>query len=339
MKKIVAAVIGVGRIGFSLGYDNKREQPASHFFALRNNKSVEIRYCCDVNKNRLDDIRSIDKKIVLCESHEELLKNKDIDMIVIAVNENSHKKIAIDTINYKPKLIILEKPVALNLNEAYEIFNLSKEKEVPILVNHERRYSKDYGIVRGFIQKKEFGELESVNCIFSSSAKIFSKKDLLTGYYSLLHDGTHLFDIVNFLIDNDKICEDFIITGKRYGNNEDLRYFSFSTLINNIPINYEFSGNRKYFGFDLDFRFTNGRILVGNGYLKIYRSKESKFYAGFHSLEINRFIRRPRKTKYFSNMVDNGVNFIRKGSEIISSIEKAILPMHLIESLVKKLSE
>lgn len=34
-KKYSAALIGLGRIGFSLGFDRKREQPASHTMALK----------------------------------------------------------------------------------------------------------------------------------------------------------------------------------------------------------------------------------------------------------------------------------------------------------------
>lgn len=42
-KKIyTAAVVGTGRIGFSLGFDKKREQPASHTMALNENPRVKI---------------------------------------------------------------------------------------------------------------------------------------------------------------------------------------------------------------------------------------------------------------------------------------------------------
>ena len=37
-----AAIIGTGRIGFSLGFDKKREQPASHTMTLINNKSINF---------------------------------------------------------------------------------------------------------------------------------------------------------------------------------------------------------------------------------------------------------------------------------------------------------
>ena len=41
-KKYKVAIIGTGRIGFTLGFDKKREQPASHSFAINKNSRLEL---------------------------------------------------------------------------------------------------------------------------------------------------------------------------------------------------------------------------------------------------------------------------------------------------------
>ena len=53
MKKYTAAVIGTGRIGFSLGFDKKREQPASHTVSLLENKRIKLIAGCDTNPENL----------------------------------------------------------------------------------------------------------------------------------------------------------------------------------------------------------------------------------------------------------------------------------------------
>ena len=53
-KKYTAAVIGCGRIGYSLGLDKKREQPASHTMALKANKRIQIIAGCDKDINALN---------------------------------------------------------------------------------------------------------------------------------------------------------------------------------------------------------------------------------------------------------------------------------------------
>ena len=53
IKQYSACIIGTGRIGFTLGFDKKREQPASHTMALLNNSNVRIIAGCDKDQKLL----------------------------------------------------------------------------------------------------------------------------------------------------------------------------------------------------------------------------------------------------------------------------------------------
>ena len=57
-KIYTAAIIGTGRIGFSLGFDKKREQPASHTMALLNNKRIRVLAGVDTDKENLEKWKS-----------------------------------------------------------------------------------------------------------------------------------------------------------------------------------------------------------------------------------------------------------------------------------------
>lgn len=92
------------------------------------------------------------------------------------------------------------------------------------------------------------------------------------------------------------------------------------------------SGQRKYFGFDIDIKGTTGRILIGNGYLKVFVRKKSRFYSGFYSLEKIRTISRPSKTKYFTNMINNTIDYLEGKSEIESTLES----LEMIAKEIKK---
>ena len=50
-----AALVGTGRIGFSLGLDKKREQPASHTMALLGNKRIKLIAAADTNEKNLTE--------------------------------------------------------------------------------------------------------------------------------------------------------------------------------------------------------------------------------------------------------------------------------------------
>ena len=71
-KRYSAAVIGTGRIGFSLGFDRKREQPASHTMALKANCRIRIESGCDSDAARLDHWHKFNKKSVAYSSYAHL---------------------------------------------------------------------------------------------------------------------------------------------------------------------------------------------------------------------------------------------------------------------------
>ena len=52
--KYSAVIIGTGRIGFTLGFDKKREEPASHTMALMANKRINLIGAADSNPENLE---------------------------------------------------------------------------------------------------------------------------------------------------------------------------------------------------------------------------------------------------------------------------------------------
>ena len=86
-----AALVGTGRIGFSLGFDKKREQPASHTMALLGNKRIKLIAAADSDPENLAKWGSYVKGAETFSSSEEMHKSIPThDIITIAVNEDSH---------------------------------------------------------------------------------------------------------------------------------------------------------------------------------------------------------------------------------------------------------
>lgn len=208
-KKYFAAIVGTGRIGFTLGFDKKREQPASHTMALLQSKRINLIAAADTDEENLARWQKYVKKHqsnkdfpLTFSSSDELYKNVScLDIITVAVNEEHHLEECLKAIEYKPSLVILEKPVALNSEEAQKIKAKAEECKVSVMVNHERRFSKDYLSVVSLI--KEIGDIQSVVGELDSGLRIYGEEFEKDGTYSLLHDGTHLVDIVQFLLGNE----------------------------------------------------------------------------------------------------------------------------------------
>ncbi len=371
-KKIyTAAVVGTGRIGFALGFDKKREQPASHTMALKENPRVKIIAGVDKNPENLSEwkkftpsartFESIEKMYeAFAECRDENWREKNSpdctpDIVVVAVNEDAHLSVALKAISHKPRLLILEKPVALNMNEAEKIRRAAKKFSVPILVNHERRFALDWNSAAEYIKK--IGDVQSISARLFSGMRLYDPDAEATGGYSLIHDGTHLADIVLFLLEAIQknaggknarvILKNPNLSGIVFDkkNKKIIRNLCAHYSTKFCPsVNLEMSGRSRFFGFEVDVIGTEGRIFIGNGFAKFFRSAESKLYSGFFSLEEDAQIVLPKKrgrvqTAYFSNMVQNAVDFLDGHAPLKSTLQTGMNALEVLEEIKKLLSQ
>ena len=343
--RYIAAIVGTGRIGFSLGFDKKREQPASHTMAILNNKRINLIAAADTNEENLESWRKFVKKhhskkefTLAFPTSKELYENVTcLDIITVAVNEDHHLEECIKAIEYKPRLVILEKPVALNSEEAEKIRAKALECGVPVMVNHERRFAKDYLSVVKMIE--QIGDIQSVVGELDSGLRIYGEEFEKDGTYSLLHDGTHLVDIVQYLFH----CElkQPSVSGifkdeKSVVRNFSAHYSSVVSSYGTIPeVTIKMSGRSKFFEFRIEILGTLGKICIGNGFAELFLRKESKLYTGFYSLTKQK-ISLPKKTGYFSGMVQNAVDFLDGESELVSPLEDAISDLRVLEEIKAK---
>ena len=365
-----AALVGCGRMGYSLGLDPKREQPASHTMALNDNPRINLIAGCDKSPTAIASwYRANSKTSVYKSSCAMYMSGKKFDVIVVAVNEDSHCIEAIDAIVSTPRLVILEKPVALDMKQAFLIKRASETHNVPVLINHERRFASDYNMALSYI--KSIGHLQSIHASLCSGLCVYSKKEDRTGSYSLLHDGTHLIDIVLFFLEGIEGQSALRLQGGRIGGLLDkaMRYRGEASIYINSLLNsptltgvfrdengnvrqmnahYEtsicpdvtisLSGRSRYFSFDVDIQGTEGRICIGNGYLKIYKREESSLYSGFYSLVEDKEICPPEKTGYMSNMVQNAVEFMDGKAPLRSDLRTGMNALAVIEEIKRKLN-
>lgn len=339
-EKYTAALIGTGRIGFLLGFDKKREQPASHTMALLKNRRISLGCAADTDSERLSQWQSYmhrhGARAKIFNSSVELYRNfPSLDIIVVAVNEESHLKECIKAIEQRPRLVILEKPVALNSSEAGIIEKSASEAGVPVMVNHERRFDLNYNTARSWIEK--IGDIQRVDAELDSGLRVYGKEFEKDGAYSLLHDGTHLVDIVRFLFGVE--LERPVVTGVYKDEKSLVRNFSAHYSSPRIPeINITMSGRSKFFEFRIEALGTLGKFRIGNGIAELYMRKESSLYTGFYSLARQK-TKMPAKSCYFSGMVQNAVDYLDGKDSLKSPLEEAMKDLAVLEEIKAKLRQ
>ena len=344
LSEYTACLIGAGRIGFLLGFDKKREQPASHTMALLGNKKISLVAACDKNVERLElwqkYVKKHSKKLfttpsVFTESTE-LYKNfPKTDIIVVAVNEESHLAECIKAIEQKPRLVILEKPVALNMEQALKIEECAQKNNVCVMVNHERRFDLNYGLALSWCKK--IGDIQSVHAELDSGLRIYGEEFEKDGTYSLIHDGTHLVDIVRFLTGEELSCP--VVTGVYKDEKGLVRNFSANYSTQKIPeIVIKMSGRSRFFEFRIEILGTLGKICVGNGFTELYLRKESSLYTGFYSLK-GENVKVPKRSDYFSGMIKNAVDFLDGREKLFSPLSEAVKDLKVLEEIKAELKK
>lgn len=142
------AIIGCGRISLN------------HIAAALENK-LDIVALCDVEESKMDrtiqkfDLPSEIKKYV---DYKEMLENEKPELVAICTESGKHGQIALNCIDSGANLII-EKPIALSLEEADLIIKKANEKNIKVSACHQNRFNKSVQKIREAVEADRFGKL------------------------------------------------------------------------------------------------------------------------------------------------------------------------------------
>lgn len=159
---------------------------------------IQVTAICDIDPAVLSDVT---EGIKVYHTAEELIADPEVQTVLIAANNNQHKKLVIEAAE-AGKDIICEKPVALSLEELDEMEEAVKKAGVHFTVHHQRRFDQDYRTLKAVFDSKTLGEP-------------FLVKTMLYGYNGNMHDwhvipeegggmlydwGVHLIDQMLWMI-------------------------------------------------------------------------------------------------------------------------------------------
>lgn len=98
-------------------------------------------------------------------SYEELVQDKDVDVVYIATPNTAHKDNAILCIN-NGKAVLCEKPFTINAKEAEEVIKLAREKKIFIMEGMWSRFFPVMETLRKWMEEEVIGELRMVTADF-----------------------------------------------------------------------------------------------------------------------------------------------------------------------------
>lgn len=142
------ALIGCGRIS------------PNHIVAAQNN-GLDIVGICDINNMNMEDKVlkfSLPESVHLYNDYNEMISIEKPELVAIATESGEHAKIALDCLKKECNLIV-EKPIALSLEDADKIIELADRKNLKVCACHQNRFNKSIQKIRDAVDKNRFGRL------------------------------------------------------------------------------------------------------------------------------------------------------------------------------------
>ncbi|NNM54122.1 MAG: Gfo/Idh/MocA family oxidoreductase [Spirochaetales bacterium] len=322
---VTAALIGLGRIASLLEFDAKREKPASHAGALTQ-AGVSLIAGCDIDPERSQTFSQRWGVEALYTEAEQLLAEQSPDILVIATYPDTHAELLNLAFRHRIPVVICEKPLTDTLSTARQLERALEKSSTKVVVNHERRYARDYQRVKGIIVNQAFGRLCSVN------AKLFMGRGRTPGEV-LLWDGTHLVDILRYLTGEE---------GTEIQADGEVRQSGGSLWVRmrmgTVATAIEIATDRDHLVFELDLSFERGRIRIGNGLYEEWVGGESPLYEKMRSLlpvQVNTSDLYP--TEYFLGMAKDAVRAFKEPSyQPVSSLRDGVAALETLDTILKR---
>lgn len=191
MKDINIAIIGHGFMG------HEHETMLSDFDGIR------LVGFSDIDPTQLEDVKEGLKRYG---SNEELINDPEVDVVLIAVNNNQHHDLVIQAAR-AGKDIICEKPIAMNLAELDDMVKVVEECGVKFTIHHQRRFDPDFRTAKEIFDSKTLGDVYTIqSMLYGYNGNMHDWHVLISEGGGMLFDwGVHLLDQIVWMMPGARI--------------------------------------------------------------------------------------------------------------------------------------
>lgn len=161
-------------------------------------KGASVTAVCDIDASQLEDVQ---EGIRRYKNSDELLADRNVDVVIISANNNQHKDLVISAAKAH-KDIICEKPVALSVAELDEMVRVVNDCGVKFTVHQQRRFDKDFRTVKEIYDKNLLGNIYTVkSSLYGFNGNMHDWHVHISEGGGMLYDwGVHLLDQLLWMI-------------------------------------------------------------------------------------------------------------------------------------------
>lgn len=189
---IVTGVIGCGSFARGIHLPNLAKLP-----------QFELRAVADLNIELAEKAAKDFGASYSTSEYERLLKDGDIELIVICTPHNSHASLALEALK-AGKHVLVEKPMALKLEEIPPLAQAAKESGLVFSVGLNRRYSPLVQEAKDLMRERSGPAMLSYR-IVDQLWKHPWALDPEIGGGRILSETVHVFDVCSYLLDSEPV--------------------------------------------------------------------------------------------------------------------------------------
>ena len=179
-------------------------------------KDCQVTHIVDLQSKKKNELNEIYPDIQFSQN-DEVLKNTNIDAIVIATPVNTHFALAKKALEFN-KHVLLEKPMTKTTEEAKQLIELANNKQKILMVDHTYLYSNPVKKIKELIENDYIGDIQYIDSIRVNLGIFHSDVNVLWDL------APHDISICNYLISETPISVQAV--GKSHSSSklEDIAY-------------------------------------------------------------------------------------------------------------------
>lgn len=315
--KYNAVVVGLGKIGLGFDLKSKPGHILTHTKAFLKNRNFKLVAGVDIDSEKRRIFEKFSRKKAYC-SIEELRKfNKSkIDIISLCTPENIRLSEFRKMLVLKPKLVVIEKPIAMSISEAAKIKALARANNINIFVNYIRRVNPFFVELKNIVNSGRLGKVELVKINYTGG---------------LYKNASHFIDLMLYYFGRPRkiLC---LSRKKRYNGDIDA---AFILSFPNFDIHFQDVSDKNYSVGEIDFFLSLGRIIVLDfgAKVKAFRSQEDPVFPGFKALNEIALRAKPRLERYQDNVVKYLFKVLGGNEPVVSDVDSAIETLSICKKI------
>jgi predicted dehydrogenase len=159
----------------------------THARAIAQVERLDFAATCDLVEERAQRTADANGVKRVHTDFRQVIETEQPDVVTFVTPPSIRSQVILPILEYRPKALVIEKPMALSLEEAETMVAAADEAGTCFVVCHQCRYSKEMIQLRDLIQSGRLGKPEKVmvNCRLD-----------------LLDQGTHILDLVEMMFPN-----------------------------------------------------------------------------------------------------------------------------------------